>query len=376
VRSKGRIFLVVFLTLILPCSAAAVPRGEYIPGSRYLSGRGSAMGDAFFPLANDAGNSMFYNPAGLGEVKKKVIEPLNLAGSVNLGYLANFNALQFFNVFSLGSYSSQLNAATSSGQGVSGSVYPNAAFRLWVFTFGFGVLMQSRLQAYLQTDGTTRYVSRYELAPVAGLGIRIAGGVVKLGYSLAWVNRVDGDVTTGTPTSWNDGLGSGSGLSQNASATLTFPWKLLPSVHFVARNLLGVQYTLPNVLLPIASNVAGAPTSEPMSLDAGISIQPKLGRGATLSMALVYRDILNASNAPLLRHFALSTELNLRDRFFFRGGVSLEEWSRSLFSGSAGFGLRTKVSELNFSWFMEDPGTADAPEQDHRFLFQYILKFD
>lgn len=364
------------LTLILPGTVWAVPRGEYIPGSRYLSGRGSAMGDAFFLFSNDAGNSMFYNPAGLAEVRKKVIEPLNLAGSANLGYFSTFDFLRFYNVFDLSAYSSQLSSAVNSGQGVSGSIYPNAAFRFWVFTLSFGALMQSRLQGYAQADGSYRYVSRYELAPVAGLGVRIAGGVVKLGYSFAWVNRVDGDVTTGSPTSWNDGLGSGSGFSHNASATLTFPWKATPSFTFVARNILGVQYSYPNLLLPVASNSPGAPAEEPMSLDAGFSLQPKLGRGITLNVGMVYRDILNVSQASILRHFAFSGELNLRERFFFRGGLSLEEWSRSLFSGSAGLGIRTKVSELNFSWFMEDPGSATAPEQDHRFLFQYILKFD
>ncbi len=360
-----------FLLLILSSSSFADPRFELIPGSRYLSAAGSAIGDAYFGFVSDVGDSLFYNPAGLGQLRGKHIEPLNFTLGANTGFFANAG-IRSLGVFNLGSYAGTL----AGNESVSGGIYPNAGFRFGVFTVAFGALFHSRLQAILLADGTVRNRSRYELAPTLGLGVRIAGGILRLGYSLAWVNRVDGDVTAASPTSWNQGLSQGSGFSHTASAAITLPWALLPSVTFTARNILNTQYVLPVSLLRFASGSPGAPTDDPMSLDAAFSIQPKFGRGTMLNLALAYRDLVNASGATLLDHLTLGSELIVRERFAFRLGLTGADAIQGYVWPSAGVGLKTKRSELNFSWFSEEIGSAAAPLRDQRFMFQYKLGFN
>jgi hypothetical protein len=351
--------------------AHANPRFDLMPGSRFTSAPAGAIGDAYFTFVSDVGDSLFINPAGLGELRTKRIEPINIGMGLNYGLLSNFG-LGVFQFFSLPSFAASLQGT----QSMSFSVYPNFGFRFSVFTVAFGGLLQGRLQGTRLETGEVRNRTRYELAPTLGLGVRIAGGILRLGYSVAWVNRVDGTVDSAAPGAWTDGLSQGSALSHNAAVALTMPWKTLPSLSFVIRNLLGTQYgSIPLHILPLASGNQAEPGVEPMSMDVGFSIQPKFGRGTFLRLGLAYRDLTNASQTSLQNHFSLGGEFTFRDRVSFRLGLSGTEPQLGWIAPSAGVGFNVGAGMIDVAYYPEQIGALEAPIRDQRFQLQFRLGF-
>src|SRR4051812_28774831 len=100
------LFCVTLLSIgYLSVSNLVHAREDLIPGSRYTSGRGAALGDAFLPLGDDAAAGLFYNPAVLGKLRKTELEALNFSvyGNSNFFSSAGTNS---YNVTNLGSYAS------------------------------------------------------------------------------------------------------------------------------------------------------------------------------------------------------------------------------------------------------------------------------
>jgi hypothetical protein len=361
-KEQTLVIAALFLTslLVIP---AAYARGDRVPGSRYTSARGAALGDAYLPLADDGASGLFYNPAGLNRIRHTTFEPLNLGLESNTDFINNLD-LNFFKATSLESYASTLADHPGSFPGIGISLFPNFSTR----HFSFGVLMQSHLAA--TSDGTTiRYRSQYQFIPTLGTGLSLASGVVKVGYSLQWVNQAVGDITipaNTSPLGYNQGLASGAAASHNLGLSLTLPRLYLPSFHVVARNVLGAHYSS-YTIVPLAKNSSGPPPDEEMTIDAGVGWTNKLGKGASFTSSFVYRDATNRSDTSLLERGALGLEFGFRDSFFIRGGYG---------SGypSAGFGFRRPKAEFAFSWYSEETGDSFHSERDIRYIFQYQLR--
>jgi hypothetical protein len=357
------------LACLLPGQALTTPwtawaREDLVPGSRYTSARSAAMGDAFLPLADDGPSSLFYNPAGIGRIKGTRVEPLNVALHVNSGYASSLST-DFFKFPSLSGYLERLQANTGTPIGAGAAVAPSFATRGFVF----GVLLQSHLRAEAAADGTITYRSRYQLIPSAGVGVRLAGGIVRMGYSLQWVNQTVGRVQTAQTDpslGWNQALSQGSGFSHNVGFAMTLPLTYLPALNAVVRNFLNTRYSTFS-LLPMGQNTTGAPAYDPMTIDASASIQPKLGAGAYVNIVLSMRDLTNESNLSYFKRGAFGLEFSFRDVIFLRGG-----WGSGY--PNAGLGLRRKKGEFSLAWTSEEVGTSSQPEQDTRFLLQYQVR--
>ncbi len=357
---RGRVFILLSLFAALG-EASAWARQDSILGSRYTSARSAGMGDTGFGFLSDVAGGLFYNPAALARAPGFVIEPLNIALQVSHNYITNLNfnfagntALNFYNVMNLAGYQ------TPTYQGIGGQVLPSLGWRF----VSFGILLSSETGQML-TAGSLRYRTTYQLIPTIGAGFRIADGVLKLGYSFQWVNSVVANVTGGSAAgaAYNANARQGSGFSQNAGATITFPMAFLPQIHFVVRNILGAPY-IPFSILPLANGSIGVPTTDPMSMDLSIGIQPKFGMGSSLQVVLAWRDITDASAVPFLAHLAAGAEFLIKDTVFIRAGLSGGR-------PSAGFGIKTKRSEFNFAWYCEEIGGGYLTQGDVRYMLQY-----
>lgn len=341
------------------CTTPALARQDIIPGSRYTSARIAGMADAGLPMADDVMSGLFYNPAALSKVQHVRIEPLLVQLYLNQGYITGLG-LDFYNIFF-----NQPAYAKSTFQGWGGAVAPSFGFKY----FFFGVLFQNQFGSR-NTGGGIAYRSLYQLIPTVGTAFSIADGVLRLGYSLQWVNSAVGNflATPGASTAhYNTGLSQGSAFSHTMGVTVTLPMSFLPQLNFVVRNFLNATY-MPFTLLPVASGSPGLPPTEPMSFDGAFGIRPKFGRGLALAISLQYRDIANTANTIFISHLALGAEFSIRDMLFFRGG----------FQGgyaSAGFGVRTKSSEFNIAWYSEELGSTYLGQQDMRYLLQYQIHF-
>lgn len=333
-----------------------------IPGSRFLSTRAAGMGDAFLTLADDASTGLFINPAGLASSRPMNGEAVNLTLEANHDFVMGAN-LNSYKVTSLPAYHPTL----SEGE------YPMVGFSFLPNFFGggfaFGTLLQSRISASTSA-GTVNYRSSYQFIPAFGVGMRLASGMFRVGYSLQYVNKADGEVTglptTASPMGYNQQLASGSGISHTAGVTLAIPVTYLPTLSVVARNIMGTSYK-DFTLLPLGRNSSGVPSTEAMSVDAAFSIQPRFQGGGFMNWVLQVKDLAGTSGFTLLDRAALGAEFNFKSMFALRAGYALKDVQ-------AGLGFKTSRADVQISWNTEELGTPAAPVRDRRWLFQYSVK--
>ncbi len=341
----------------------ALARNDKIPGSRYVSGRGAALGDAFITLADDAPSSLFYNPAGLARLKKPRLEVINVAAEGTQSFFSTFKLTKVTKVVSLTGYKSTILANPAKEIGVSGQLLPTFSFR----SFGIGVLYNNSIWAkYRKDDGVIEYRTLYQIIPTIGFGLRLAQGIIRLGYSLQWVNQASGTVQVSddaTGLSYKNALAEGTALSHTAGFALTFPLRYIPQLAIVARNLGNARFSS-TTLLKQAKNPTGAPADEPMSFDVGVGASPKLGSMAHVNWAVQGRDLLGASGYSIIQRVVVGAELSFRDFLFFRGG-----WGSAYFHG--GVGLRRSKSQFNLTFYNEEIGTPSDSSKDTRIQFHY-----
>jgi hypothetical protein len=344
-------------------AGSAWARFDAVPGSRYTSGRAAALGDAFLPLADDGASALFYNPAALGKLRTTQFEPINMTLQANSDYLGMIDR-NFFKLPSLSGYAPTISGAEPAFPGFSAGLFPNGFTR----GFGFGLLMQTDNQAQAQ-GANIRYRSKYQFIPTFGGALRLASGIVRLGYSLQWVNQASGDLTvplSSSPLGYNQGLAEGSALSHTLAFALTLPYQYLPALNLVGRNVMGARYRSFSIV-PLARNKNGVPADEPATYDASFSLQPRAAAGSLFNLVFEYRDLTNTSGISLLGRGVVGAEWGFREQFFLRGG-----W-RSGYP-SAGIGLKRKTSEFSLSWYSEEAGTTYHERQDTRFLLHYQIR--
>lgn len=359
-------------TLIL-LSSLAVPAttpGAYgfeglFPGARYTPTRGAALGDSFQPISDDAASSLFINPAGFGHLRGTHLEPVNLSFYGTSDYVSQIG-LGSIGIISLPSYKDTLLQNPKSFPGV-GAQY---VFAFGTRGLGFGVMARTDTAASYDDDaGTIRYRSNYQLIPAVGGGLRLASGVLRLGYSLQWVNQASGDVTVPQDDpnlGFRNGIAQGSGLSNTMAASLTIPSDYLPQFDVVARNVFNLKFGGFS-LLPIANNKNGIPPEELMTFDGSFMISPKLGDGMTVRLMIVYKDFLNRYDNKVISRLSIGGEFDFRNEFFIRLGVG---------GGypSAGIGFRRKTAEFGFAWYSVERGADFRSEREQRYLLQYQFR--
>jgi hypothetical protein len=338
-------------------------REDTVPGSRYVSSRGAALGDAVLPLVDDA-TSLFYNPAGIARAKQIHFEPIQFQLGVNSFFVNTLNK-DSIKALSLSSYSPNLVSHPGKFPGYQVAVFPNYVMK----GFAFGLLYQRENSAtYNSSAGTTRYRSRYQLIPTAGGALSLASGVVKLGYSLQLVNTAVGDVTTAGSSGlgWNKNLSQGLALSHTVGFALTFPYQYLPAINVVGRNLGRARYTS-TTFLKMASPSSGTPGPEKMTFDGSLSMSPRVYGTTTFNMVAEYRDMLGAVVSKQLSRVALGFELNFNNLFFLRWGLG---------GGypNAGFGIHRPHGDISFAWYSEETGTGYRSERDIKAMLQYQFR--
>lgn len=343
--------------------STAYARFDLIPGPRYTSARGAAMGDAVLPMGDDAASGLYQNPADLGRIRKPELELINFSLNTDLGLWAS--PTNAYNVINLNSYANTLQGSPGTSAGLGGAYVPTFAMR----GFAFGVLAQSHLVASANADGTLNYRSLFQVVPAAGFGFRLLNGVLRFGYSLQWVHEALGsanNVAAGN-VGYTNGLNQGSGFSHTLGGALVLPTVMLPTIDLVLRNAFNTAYSA-STFLHLSADTIGPPTTEAMTLDASFSLHPRLGQGAVLNLVVVNRDAMNVSAVDFAGHLAFGAELNIRERVFIRGGL------RGGYP-AAGFGLRsTRGAELSFSWYTEEIGATYLSRGDTKILMQYRVR--
>jgi hypothetical protein len=361
--SKGNRFRILAAALALLSGwEARAGAHNSIPGPLYLPARAAGMGDAFLTLADDGASGLFINPAAFASGKAMTADLLNVSLEANQDLFngADINTLKATN---LAAYAPTLPAGEYPGFGftfVPAFSGPNV---------GFGILMQARNAASV-TAGSVSYRSSYRFVPAVGVGTRLAGGLFKVGYSLQYINKAEGEVT-GIPTSssplgYHQQLAQGSAISHNVGVSIAVPVAYVPTLSVVARNVLGATYKNFSVI-SFASNITGVPASDPMTVDLGFSLQPRFRGGGFMTWSAQVRDATEQSGFSLLDRTSLGFEANIRNLFALRAGYALGALH-------AGGGFRTQRAEINFAWHTEELGTPATSSRERRWMVQYMVK--
>jgi hypothetical protein len=357
--------LLLFALLVIT-QGVSHARESIIPGSRYTSARSAALGDAFLPLADDAASALFFNPAQLATLPPGFhAEPLNLFGVANPDALFGIPLLSVPGILSLPTHRTQtLSAYPNLYTALGGGTCPVIHFG----PFAIGLLYQSEFGAQASPIGTY-YRARYEFVPTAGFGLKLARGIVRIGYSLQWVNEAQGEVTTANlAANYWDNLNRGSGFSHTLALSVSPPVANSPEANIVVRNLLPLVFSGTAIIPLITGTAAGVPTTEPMSLDASFSLAPSVGRGNQLTIVAELRDVFS-STTSILTKLAVGMEFNYRRQLYLAGGLS------SLFYPTFGFGIQGPSTRFGLSWYSEPVGTATNYSRNIKFMLQMRMGF-
>ncbi|MDR3608079.1 MAG: hypothetical protein P4M08_11945 [Oligoflexia bacterium] len=363
-------FFLYFASILLSAGFGplAQAREDIVPGSFYTSAQSAAMGDAAAPLASDTASALFQNPAALAKLKGIQAEPLNLSLYGNTGLFSQVGTTPsaVYQATSLSSLVPSLQKNPGNFSGLGGAFLPNFYFK----GIAFGLLAQSQLGAVANSNGTVSYRSLYQLIPTAGTGIKLASGIVRIGYSLQWVNQASGSVSGvnpgTTPLGFNQQLQQGSFFSHNIGFALTLPYQYLPQLNIVGRNLFNSGFNTRS-LYSFTPSSTGAPTKDPSTIDVGLSFVNKLGGGNSVNFSAVDRDATNASGVTILGRMALGIEFDFFESVFLRAG-----WGSGY--PTAGIGVKLATSEISFAWTSEEIGNGYHDDRDERYLVQFQFR--
>ena len=192
-RLSVRFFALMMVCTVFVFSSRAWARDSSIPTSRYLDGRAAALGNAFIPLGDDGAAGLFYNPAILARLKRIHFETTNIQIQMN-DHFVSMLGTDFTKVVTLPSYKNVLSEDDNLGRFPSFNfgILPNLFYR----GIAAGVYLSNSYQARVQA-GWLRYRAKFHLIPAAGIGLRLANGIIRIGYSFQLVSEASGDVRQG-----------------------------------------------------------------------------------------------------------------------------------------------------------------------------------
>jgi len=345
-------------------------RDYLYPEERYESPEAAALGGITLPLTNEAGNNLMNNPAGLAQTSSLRAEPLNLSLQMNSNSASNLATTQLKS-FTLGGIASTMNQ-TANNNIPFGLGFSNMSAFSW-HGFGAGILLDEFSRA--QSNGSTvktQVVS--QMVPTVGYGFGLARNIIRIGYSLQYVNQTEGSASqaSNSSASFLSGLQKGSGLSHNVSINFAFPFTFRPTFTFMVRNIGGLTYGSSS-LLPLGTNIAGVPGNEPMTIDMAFDFMVRMGASVKSRFYFEYQDFSSQTAIPnIFDRFKTGFDLSFSD-LVVRGGMTglLQLSAGGIAQFSGGVAYRGQSSEIGFTYYHEPNPFGSI--WDTRYALQYKI---
>jgi hypothetical protein len=328
------------------------------------SARALAMGNAYINKVDDSW-SAFYNPAGLGTVRKPQFHLLNIhteASSTMLGIVSDGPAYKIPGNYMDSFDQDNMRTKLADDQGKLAhsrfNIFPN--FTVRGLTLGY--MFSQRNRSIINDDVANKFevAERRDQGPVMALNASLFGGVFKVGASAVYLNRRELYKEFGPTDPVNisgSDYKSGKGLQLTAGTRLTLPVALLPSFSAVLRNATN------NGWEDIKNG--GAPDKIKQTIDLGFSITPQISKMSRLHMEINYKDLNNAYDTNSKRRIAAGTELDFNRRIFLRAGYG-DGW------GSGGLGVRARTFILDLTTYAVDRSQDGFREEEDR---RWVLSF-
>ncbi len=260
-----------------------------------------------------------------------------------------------------------------------------------VTNFGFGILQKYQSDAFVSDDATTYdYFYREDLAVALGINFRMFDGKIKIGVSGRGINRVEVDrddilpTATGLKFETMEGTETlareGGGVGADAGLILTGPWKWLPSIAAVYKDIGGTTYSLNKGM---QYTTTFRPRRTPATVDAGFSVTPILSNNIRMTFTAEMTDVMDAiepadeeESDEVMRRIHGGVEFNFYDIFFIRGGMNQGYWTAGLelTFGNSQFQLASYGEEV--ADIVELDSTEKyKTEEDRRYVAKYAFRF-
>ncbi len=327
-----------------------------------VSGRALAMGNAFVAKVDDP-SSVFYNPAGLGTVRKTTFHLSNFHAETNKGWMqattggkAGSVPSTFPKGFSLDGTREVLLENRGRIAHSRFHLMPNLTTRY----FSLGYLYSKQQRAFID-DGDAalfEYAKRTDSGPYGALNLSLFGGIMKFGITGIWLKRDEafGDVDKDTAiTLQKEDIKSGTSWQVISGFKFTMPISWLPTIAVKMNNSFAQDFST-------SKGSAGPPEEIKQSIDAGFSLTPQIGRVMRVHMEVNYKDCTDEyTEVSTGRKITAGVELDIKRTVFLRFGYGDG-------FGSAGIGFMTSKLQFDLTTYAVDTTTsAFRGEEDRRF---------
>lgn len=365
VRRYTLVGLYLLLFSLLCGRAFAKERYEFYNGVRQLG-----MGGVAVATVNDE-TALMLNPAGLGKLRNTfgtLADPEIESGSGLYDYLKaeDWDYSEFIsaqNILNL------LNANPDEHYHMKAQISPSVVFQ----NFGIGSLANWNYDA--EVDSTTNEIKlryRSDYAALLGYNLRLFDGRIKIGVTGRYIDRAEVDDeydTSSTNLEWDTLVNSGTGVAADVGLMLTGPWKYLPSIAAVWRDVGDTSYTMGD---GFHYNNRPEPERTENSLDVGFSVTPILANNIRIQLAGEVRDVMenvkDDDSSDFSRRLHVGAELNVYDHIFIRGGMNQRYWT-------AGMELAFQFIQIQAASYGEEIGTKDETREDRRYVFKFSFRF-
>ncbi len=365
-KSLGlKTLILTFALSSIPSLSFAIDFEDAVFPELATSARALAMGNAYVAKADDA-SSVYYNPAGLGTVRKTHFHLSNFHLELNKGWLDNSTKGSVLDVFPEAMDAFSLEGQRKSLLKNKGTISHQRFNFLPNFTtryFSLGYLLSKRTRATIgqEAGATFEYADRRDHGPYAALNISLFGGVVKFGGSATYLNRkeVVGESDANTEYDENpDEIKKGAAVIVVAGAKLTLPITFLPTFALKMNNAFDQKFS--------EGSTNGAPTDVLNSMDVGFSLTPQIGKIVRLHLEANYKDIsAEYEGIATNRKLTLGAEFDIGRKFFVRFGYG-DGW------GSAGLGIKSQRLEFDLTTYAVDTTSNEfRGEEDRRFALSF-----
>lgn len=325
------------------------------------SARANGMSGAFVGLVDD-NHSPFYNPAGLGTIRKGSFHFFNLAGENNQNLLeensvGDSNDLEAIRQFAVANNNKLYYGRIQSSY--------NLTFR----HLSLGFFYSRQTKGFLGDEDTDQFefADRYDFGPYLALNMSLGGGIFKIGVMGAWLTRfelIDDRVSTNLLDIKASEYNQGQMILLTPGAKLTLPIAWLPTFSATMHNSLGRNFNK-------KSGGAGIPHKFRQVVNAGFSFTPITGKFTRVHFEWNFKDTQNKyKQLDSSKRNAYGLEIDFLRHVYFRAGFGGG-------GGSGGLGFRFKYLQFDLETHAIDTKTDEFPDGkvDRRYGVYLALGF-
>jgi hypothetical protein len=362
-----RTIVILILLYFISSIAEAQEIIEFYNNARYLG-----MGDTMIAVANDE-TALAANPAALGRVRDFYGTFLDPEFELNKGAEEIYRAKAYTEHFRPQAIVPTVTNLPETYYSARTQFMPSFVAR----NFGIGLLYKQQIHAESDAAGTavdTFY--REDVALLLGYNLRLWGGRIKIGFTGKVISRIEMkepalDPTIDLSISGLGGTGQvkeGTAVGIDAGLILTAPWKMLPTITAVVRDVGATKFDKANNVR--LSSATSNPDQVNQDIDVGVSISPIHKNKLRSVWALEYRGLVSgASETDKAKLMHAGVELNYSDLFFLRFGYNQRYWT-------GGLELATEKFQFQLATYGEEIGISGSTErQDRRYVAKFAFRF-